>query len=197
VSENGEPFKFTTKAILVPHLHLLVCATGAHGMLSQWFVQVNDWMVVKDVDHLDDHTPHNLALLWRKYHEEIAVPENATVTLYHFGLSEADKVIHGYTYRSTEQFRSQPLPYGLGVKPECPIPPAYDLPRDIKPMMDAQRSIQEVLPAQERIYIGGEIQLYHLTMESCNFYTLGRFEDYPLHEHAIYANFTQGKPLGP
>jgi hypothetical protein len=189
VSNNGEPFKFTTKAILVPHLHLVLCVTGAHGMLGRWFVQVNDWTEVRDLDHLNYHTPNQLNSLWREYHDEIAVPEGATVTIYHIGFSLEARVIHAYAYRSTNQFRSELLPYGLAVKPECPVLDHYELPTDIRRMMDTQRTIEAVRPPHERVYIGGEIQIHHLTMDGCSIYSLGRFEDYEQHEQSMYENF--------
>jgi len=41
----------------------------------------------------------------------------------------------------------------------------------------------------ERVYIGGEIQIYHLTTSGFSVYTIDRFNNYDSDEQAIYANF--------
>jgi hypothetical protein len=97
--------------------------------------------------------------------------------------------IHSFAYRSTNDFQSEPIEYGIGVKPECAIPINYRLPQDIKAMMDEQRTIQTSLSKDKRIYVGGEIQVYHLSREGCYVCTLDRFEDYDRDEKAIYDRF--------
>ncbi|SRR5712691_2369605 len=191
MSYDGKPFLYTTKAILVPHLHLLVCTTGVSGILTRWFLQINDGMLVRDVDHLNVHTPHTLDVLWRAYKEELAIPDDVTGTVYYFGFSVTERVIHAYAYRSVHQFRSETIPYGVGTRPVLPVAGTYDVPKDIKKMMDAQRAFQATRPREERVSIGGEIQIHHLTAKGCNVYTLDRFDDYEADERAIYENFRQ------
>lgn len=117
-------------------------------------------MVVKGIDNLDYHTPKILAANWSRYKEEFSMPDSATVTVYHFGFSEEDGLIHSYAYRSTNNFRSESLGYGVGIKPECNLPENYMFPTDIKSMMDEQRRIQASRPESERVFIGGEIQVF-------------------------------------
>lgn len=188
-SYYGEPFLFTTKAFIVPHLRLIICGTGAGGFLGKWFIEVNDRLVVKDIDNLDYHTPKSLTDIWQNHKKEFSIPENLTTTVYHFGFSQESGLVHSYVYRSANSFQSESLPYGIGVKPECQIPEPYNLPMDIKKMMDEQRSIQAKLPKNERVYIGGEIQIHHLTELGFNVYTLDKFEDYNSDEKAIHENF--------
>lgn len=186
---NGEPFMFTTKAFIVPHLRMMMCGTGAGGFLGKWFTQVNDGMVVRDVDHLDYHTPRGLTGLWRSYKEECSIPDAVTTTVYHFGFSHMDGLIHPYAYRSTNSFTSEPLRYGMGVKPECDVPENLQLPTDIPKMMRQQREIQAARPKEERVFIGGEIQIFHLTKDGFNVFTLERFDDFDSDDRAIYDNF--------
>ncbi len=114
-SPDGRPFKFTTKAFPVPHLKMLIAGTGAGGFLDRWLVQINDRMLVRDIDHLDLHTPRNLAEIWSRYKEEFpSFPDGCTTTVYHFGFSQATEVIHAYAYRSERGFTSERLGYGLG-----------------------------------------------------------------------------------
>jgi hypothetical protein len=181
---------FTTKAFIVPHLRLLMAGTGAGGFLGKWFIQVNDRMIVRDVDHLDYHAPRVLAELWQSYKEEFSWPDNATTTVYHFGFSEEDDLIHSYVYRSENDFQSERLPQtGIGVKPECTVPASYELPADIKKMMIEQRAIQASRPKDEKVYIGGKILIHQLSRLGFETFALDEFEDYESTQRAIYENF--------
>jgi len=191
-SQNGEPFMFTTKAFAVPHLKMIICGTGAGGFLGKWFIQVNDRMIVKGIDNLDFHTPKILSKLWGSYRKEFS-QSSETTTVYHFGLSKEDGLIHTFIYRSTENFKSESRGYGVGYKPECNLPENYVFPRDIKKMMEEQRSIQSSMPKEEQIFIGGEIQIHHLTKDGINIYTFAKFDDYSDTEEKIYSNYDSGK----
>lgn len=189
VSYDGKPFKFTTKAFVIPHLSVIIAGTGFGGFCDRWLVQVNDRMVVRGIDNLDYHTTGSLADQWAKYKEEFSIPDHITTTVYHFGFSEEDHTIHSYAYRSTNGFRSESIRYGLAVKPECAVPDNYNLPVDIPSMMQHQRELQSHRPKEERLYIGGEIHVIHLTKNGFSIYPLARFDDFDSDEDAIYRNF--------
>jgi hypothetical protein len=195
-SPDGEPAFFTTKVFIVPHLRLVICGIGISGFLGRWFIEINDRMVVKGIDHLNYHTPINLLRLWRDYLKGSSIPDNLTATIYHFGFSEEDSLIHSYAYRSTKDFNSDKIPYCTGVKPKCQIPEQPVFPTDIKKIMDRQRADQASLPQDKRVYIGGNIQVHHLTREGFFVYTLDQFEDYLQTENAIYKNFDSIKGAG-
>jgi hypothetical protein len=186
---NGEPFMFTTKAFIVPHLRMLICGTGMGGVLGRWFVAINDKMIVRGIDNLNYHTPSILNNIWSDYKKEFSIEENITTTVYHFGFSEEDGTIHSYAYRSTNSFKSESLQYGVGVKPVCQIPEGFEFPKDIIKMMDEQRAIQNTLPKNERVYIGGKIQIHHLTNNGFNAYIFGQFADYESDDQAIIKNY--------
>ncbi len=189
-SVDGEPFLFTTKVFIVPHLRLLMAGTGAGGFLGKWFTQVNDRMVVRDVDNLDFHAPRDLAQIWQNHKNEFSLPEDASTTVYHFGFSEEDGLIHSYVYRSENSFQSERLGQsGIGVKPECQVPEGCQLPADIKTMMLDQRAIQAMQPKAQKVYIGGEIVIHHLSRDGFQVYTLDKFEDYEITQQAIFSNF--------
>lgn len=192
VSLDGRPLTFTTKAFIVPHLKLITAGMGAGRFLGKWFVRINDNLIVKGIDDLDHHTPGVLASIWPEHKQELSIPD-ITATIYHFGFSEVTGVIHSFQYMSTNSFRSERIPYGVGVKPECPVPEDCSLPRDIRKMMDEQRAIQANKPKEKRIYIGGEIQIHHLTKAGFQVHTFDRFEDYAQNERAIYDNFRESK----
>ncbi len=185
VSQNGEPSFFTTKAFIVPHLRMIIAGTGICGLMSNWFIKVVQGMVVRGVEHLDYHTPINLHRIWKNMKEDPSFPENFTTTIYHMGFSEEDGFIKSYAYRSTNDFKSERLTYGLRYKPECTIPENYTLPFSLPAMMQDQRERQSRMPKKDRLYIGGEIQITHLTKDGFNAYRLCKFEDYDATEKAI------------
>jgi hypothetical protein len=180
---------FTTKAFVVPHLEMIMAGTGAGGFLGRWFIEVNDRMILRDIDSLDYHSPTALRDLWRTYTDEFSTPDRITTTVYHFGFSVETRLIHSYAYRSTNNFTSERLQYGLGVKPECQIPEHFQLPQGVKDLMVEQRTIQDARPKEERIYIGGKINILRLSQNGFQIYTLDQFDDYDVHERAIYENF--------
>ena len=91
---NGEPFMFTTKAFIVPHLRMLICGTGMGGVLGRWFVAINDKMIVRGIDNLNYHTPSILNNIWSDYKKEFSIEENITATVYLVGFSEEDGTVH-------------------------------------------------------------------------------------------------------
>lgn len=189
VSPDGKPFMFTTKAFIVPHLQMMVCGTGMGGFLGKWFIEVNDRMIVRDIDNLDYHTPRLLRSHWQNYTTEYPLAANMTTTVYHFGFSEDDGCIHSYVYRSINDFMSEPLSYGIGVKPECNLGDNLEFPKCIKNLMDEQRAIQLSHPMKERVYIGGKIQVFHLSKSGFAVYTLDQFDDFESTQQTIYQNY--------
>jgi hypothetical protein len=179
VAPGGRPLMFTTKALIVPHLRMVMAGTGTGGVLDRWFVSVNGGKVVTGIENLDYHTPKSLSDLWQRFKDERdEFPEGQTTTVYHFGFSEASGSIRAFAYRSANGFESEPLGYGIAVKPECSVPQNLQLPGDLKSMMEEQRAVQRGLPESDRVYIGGEIQVHHLMESGFNVYTLDRFDDF-------------------
>lgn len=187
---DGTPYRFTSKVLILPQLRMLMAGTGAAGFLDRWFFAINAEIIVRGIDHLNDHSPRYLAAIWSGYKHEIAIPQRVTTTVYHFGFSEATNSIHSYAYRSDNDFRSERLPYGIAVKPECSIPANYRLPDDIKSFMDEQRRIQAFRPKHEQVFIGGEILIYHLMEAGFNVYRLAEFDDHDQQKQAVYRSLS-------
>src|SRR5437879_2931383 len=85
---DGRPFKFASKAFVVPHLQLIMAGVGTHGFLGRWFVFMNDSMIVRGIDNLNYHAPRALRMLSQRYKQELSIPDDITTTVYHFGFSE-------------------------------------------------------------------------------------------------------------
>lgn len=163
---DGRPFKFTTKAFIVPHLKLIMACTGLAGFLGRWFIRVNDRFVVKGIDNLDQHAPGVLPSLWQECKQEFSIPDDLRTTVYHFGLSENTGLIHSFRYASTEKFQSYRFDqYGVLAKPECTFAAQLSPLDDIVKMMTEQRAIQATKPKDDRVYVGGEIHIQLLSRE--------------------------------
>jgi hypothetical protein len=188
-TEPGTPFKFTTKAFIIPHLRMIIAGTGCGGFCDKWFLQINDKMIVKGIVNLDHHTPRNLTLLWSSHKEEFSIPDDVTTTVFHFGFSEEDQKICSYMYSTAYDFEPKMITYGLSGKPEFNCPEPYELPKDFKTIMESQRKLQLSETKKNRVYIGGEIQVIHLTKDGFSSYPLCKFDDYDSDESAIYSNY--------
>jgi hypothetical protein len=187
VTTEGEPFLFASKATHVPHLRTIIAGTGFGGLSNEWALTVSARMIVRGILNLNYHTPNGLRELWKKYKAEYSIPEWLTTTVYQFGISEEDDRVVSFAYRSTSDFESEQLQYGIGVKPECKVPET-DFIEALPQMMAEQRSIQETLPKEERLYIGGEIQALYLTADGCRSFKVGQFPDFEAHQQAIFKN---------
>jgi hypothetical protein len=187
---NGEPLMFTSKAFILPHLRMIMCGTGSGGFLGKWFIRVNDNMVVQGIDNLDYHATSTLQDLWQEHTDQLRKEYLGTATIYHFGFSETTKLIACYVYRSENNFKSEVHEqYGIGVKPECNVIKNYEFPKDIPAMMNEQRTIQSTKPISEKVYIGGEIIIFHLERKGILTYFLKKFEDYNETKARIISNY--------
>lgn len=188
VSPDGAARQFTTKAFVLPHLKLIVAGTGVAGLTSSWFRHINERMVVGDVDHLNFHAEQSLQQLWDTEFSDPDVHELST-TIYHIGLSRTSGKIHGYSYSSWYGFESRPLSQGLSYKP------AIDEQDQVEELgflniMEAQRETQARKPPEQRIYIGGEVQLITLDSKGMmGIVSQAQFDDFAQTEREIYENF--------
>jgi hypothetical protein len=189
--EDGRPFKFSTKAFPIPHLKMIISCTGIGGFGLQWFIQVNDNIVVPDVERLNFHTPNALRKLWADFNNQQVIPNGQTVTIYHFGFSKLDNHIHSYAYRSTNNFTSESIIYGIGTKPPIDHPEQFELPKDLRKMMEIQRAAELSKPTNERVGIGGEIQTFLLNKDGFIISTIDKFDNYDSDERTIYSKFNQ------
>jgi len=196
ISSNSEdPFCYTTKAFIVPHLRMIICGTGCLGFTTKWFAQINDGAIVRDIDQLDLHAARDLQILWSKYVLDFSIPDNITTTIYHFGFSHSSTTIHSFAYRSKNRFFSKTVEYGIGIKPECHIDEDTKLPRDFKKLMELQRKIESEKPEGQRVRIGGEVQVHLLNKNGFNVFTHDKFDDYDFDQSAMFKNFQDSRDL--
>lgn len=168
---------FTTKAFYIPHLRLLIAGTGMGGFLDKWLVALNK-VPLRDIEDLNDMAPVALCDLCRLYQEGTVGHHLSTSSIYQFGYSEKTRLLHAYSYHSGDDFQSKPITSPTFMKPRCEELQSYELPTDLKILMESQRRLQTWEPQERRVYIGGEIIVYRLSYEGCRIHTLDRFDDY-------------------
>lgn len=193
VEPAGAPMMFCSKAIYLPHLRTIIAGTGVGMFSGDWAMSVNNRMIVAGIQNLDHHAPGALLERWRQYASEFALHESMTTTVYHFGLSEEDQSVQGYAYRSTNNFASERLGYGYGLKPACTLPERGSLVEALPSMMKEQRENELAKASHERVHIGGECVAMHLTKSGCNVFSVFRFEDYPLQLQQVFQSHAAGR----
>jgi len=193
VTPAGLPSTYCSKAIYLPHLRTIIAGTGVGMFSGDWAMAVNNRLIVKGIQNLDYHTPNGLRELWQRYATEHSVPEDLTTTVYHFGFAEDGGSIHSYAYRSTNNFISERVPYGTGVKPPCTVPEPEHLVESLHSMMKEQRALQLARPDRERVYIGGQGIMMHLTRSGCHTSTAFQFDDY----EAQWDDMMRHRTMGP
>ncbi|VVM95879.1 hypothetical protein [Pseudomonas fluorescens] len=171
----GSPPGSTSKAIALPHLRMIIAATGAAALFNRWIGLVNEQGFALDVDTVDVHTPETLQSLWRELNAQLPALHQHTATIYHFGFSDNTGNIHGFAYRSESNFASEKLDYGLGLKPDLMDKGGINLrsfPDSAPEIMQAQ-ILQENKKAKDRVYIGGTVQINHLARDGFSIYSMG------------------------
>lgn len=180
VDLKGEPVFFTSKAQYVPHLETIIAGTGCAGFSWDWASVVNNDMLVNGIENLDYHTPSGLRKLWSKAGQNASEIDLST-TVYQLGYSSLESRMKGYAYRSADNFVSEPLEYGLRVKPRCEIVQTNSFLQDVIRMMAEQRQLESQKRPAERVHIGGQISLITLVDQVCSQATIFEFDDFKEH----------------
>lgn len=186
IGEDRRPAFMTTKVFYWPHLGACVAGTGAQPMAQNLYMRVNGRMVVRDVLHLDEYAPKVLQELWADLLAENDDRPDATCTIYLFGWSEAEGRFVGFAYRSTAQFASERLGYGLAIKPAPDDEQIFDKINDLESfvrLVQIQKAEDRARPRLERIGIGGEVVMTLLTRDEAGYVgaqqkVLSRFDDH-------------------
>lgn len=177
VDEEGNPFIFTNKASYIPTLKTVIAGTGIGRFSSEWASFVNNEMVLFDIENLNVHTQPNLSRLWNEFKSRFQLREELTTTIYQLGYSKEGQCIKGFVYRSSNGFSPEELDYGTFAKPACDII-VGNLDEAFPQMMRQQRAMQDALPRESRVYIGGEMHAMVLTANECRQMKIGEFDDY-------------------
>lgn len=178
-SQDYKAAFYTSKIFQLPHLGMAMCGTGIQGFVADWFSQLVKGFVARDVSHLDQFIPISL----RKMITQHNIDQENTVTAYHFGFSENDFCFKGYAYRSINNFDSEQLQYGIGVKPAPIDPSGIDAINSVGgfiQLIERLRLEQITIPVEERVFIGGEIHFLLMNPSENRLFRCHKFDDYEI-----------------
>lgn len=180
------PYKFVSKFCHLPQMNCVICGTGNMGAIIRWIAFVQERIAANGIYQLDLLTQST----YPEFMKNETVSDDLTTTLYQFGLSELDGLFHGYAYRSTSKFKSEEIVYGIGVKP----PDVFisdtaldmgkvnfsleDIEKSFISIMEKQKKHDDELPIENRMGIGGHIQMIMLTESGTITKSLKPFDDF-------------------
>jgi hypothetical protein len=195
--DGAAPF-FCSKAFTLPHMNMILAASGDTGFLERWWAYINTRMIFPGIETLGWSAQSELQAMWREYKQEMALPAEREQAIFHFGISEFTGEMLGFAHISWDDF----LPEEISVRakghnviyarPNCAMPEGVDdmggFPEAFLPMMLDQRARQAAAPGG-KVKIGGDIQIHHLNKAGCAVYKLARFDDYASVEKALWGDF--------
>lgn len=176
LTTEGEPRSYMSKLYPVPHLYGVITGTGIGQFIMDWFTMVQNRMLVQCVHHLDRFTSEAL----RERASEYPLQE-ASTTIYHFGVSSTEDRFCGFAYRSANDFRSERLDYGVGIKPEIDPGPMDEIqfPDWFVGIMERQREQDLQQPPEQRVGVGGEVHALQVLDDGVmSLFPCHRFDDY-------------------
>lgn len=175
-ADDRMPLAFQRKFLSIPDSDLLVAGTGHAGFVTGWFGHVQILARLGDVDDIGSIAQGVL----KASADAVGGLGPITTTIYHFGYSRAEGKYVGYAYRSSTDFRSERLPYGLGFKPQVPVPATENtqFPEFMIDIVIRQQEHDRSQPIQHQLGIGGEIEFVVLSDRATRIDTVHRFISY-------------------
>jgi hypothetical protein len=154
----------------------------------EWYCTVVSSLLAKDLKQLDEFIPDQLRNIFQRHQAQCA--REVTSTIYHFGFDEGESRFIGFAYRSTNNFRSEQLPEGTGIKPNNIDVKDFvvrNFPDDFINLAKQQKAADEDSALNERVGIGGKLIAYSMhrheipsgkTFPVLTCYTCHQFDDY-------------------
>lgn len=181
-AENKTDFFFMTKIFPLPHLRGVLCGTGCVAFIFDWLYFIETGMRAQDFDFINNNCSPILIDLWKKYESG----PKMTATIYHFAFSPSANRMKGYAFRSTNKFVKDEIQDGFGYKPEGAqalnylreYAKAHDGKIDMVEIAKYQKQLDDELPLQERVGIGGVIHFCFLDDRFQTIWQCFKFDDY-------------------
>lgn len=162
---DGQAAFFTSKIHTLPHWDGVICGTGSLAFTLAWVEHALGGILAQDIVHVDSFATESLIEL--KLGHWLEFEEDRTTTIYHFGYSHEESRFVGFAYRSANDFVSERLGYGLGIKPPVQLPEqqSWSWPDDFIKIAKDQRVQDDALPSEKRVGVGGHITSYMMDVE--------------------------------
>jgi len=162
--------------------------------MLRWVDRLRETVRARDVAMLDEHTPAVLREIWAQMQEENG-PLRGSATIYHFGIDERTGLCRRFAYRSADAFVSEegsapafgvkPVPSGSAQPAELTVDGLIAYARIIRDEQDAQ-------PADERIYVGGDLMLTEVRKNVVGTERIYRWGDQYDHWQEIFDELPMG-----
>ena len=174
--DDRQPLAFLTKYSLLPHLNTIVTGTGHGSMVADWMHYARCNVIATDIDHLNEYTPDSLRQI-AENHPEL---QWVSATVYHFGFSNGRGRFLAYAYRSTNNWESEEIADGIGVKPQIDflVDESFQLPAAFIELIKRQRDQDLSLAPEERVGIGGDIHFVIMNTDGIHVSRCYRFPSY-------------------
>lgn len=178
IDTNGKPVRFTNKATVIPHLHMVVCHVGIRAPIAQWLHELEAWPCGQDVVAINAAAPKRLRRIWRKLEIDRTVNVSRDCAeIFHVGVSGGQ--VHGFRYSSKANFAPNVIEHGN----TCTRP--FVAPTDHAPE-DPAKAISYYMHQQRdearrqglEHGIGGKIQLTEVSLAGIWATVLGEFDNY-------------------
>lgn len=186
VDMDKNPSCYVSKILPVPHLKTVICGTGFRPILSKWYKVAMENIIGFDITALNCHAPSNL----RSFLREDQAHVQGTTSVYHFGYSETENKLKGYSFKSEDNFDQKELEID-----DISIKPAHPGVNEILQktagshhwnseefhieIIKELKSLDDALPVSGRVGIGGEIQWLELFDKGqFSMKTIYRFPDF-------------------
>lgn len=182
--ETGTPLCFTSKAMAVPHLNMVVAVTG----YFHYFLPFVEQLLCRRLRGPEDvalQAPEILDRIRRDHWATLGdgtpeVNEPRTTTVYHFGFSIESNELVGYQHHSGYDFEAR----SLQTKTRGAKPGVMDIGQPLEGLAEVYRNVlgqqasQMSLPFNERLHIGGQVLMLELTRGGIRSALLGPLAGY-------------------
>lgn len=171
-TEDSSPIRFVTKIMPLPHIKSVICGTGSFELIIDWFSFIQKHIIAKDIHLIDKLAPEYIRNIYYSYPKENQINS----TIYQFGYDIKEMKFVGYAYRSTDNFNSEKLIYGIGIKPPDVMEDAElilwkenDIYKKIINLIIKQKEIENKKDSKDKVGIGGAIYIFQM-VNNYNFF---------------------------
>ncbi len=170
------PLKYSSKIYPLPHLNSVLCGTGSHSLIINWFSHIQGRILAKDIHGINEIAESELPILNGE--------DKFDSDIYHFGYDIVTKKFVGYVFRESNKFKVEKLPYTMGIRPS-----KKEIVQNIaenKYKSDPVLNFIELMKDQKKAEkldgnissIGGEIHILVLREDEQTMWVSHRFDDY-------------------
>ncbi|HHV25994.1 MAG TPA: hypothetical protein GXX63_02220 [Tissierellia bacterium] len=156
-----------------------ICGVGNSGIKKDWYNFVLNNIPTKNIIEINKIATEKLLVFDNKY------PDEFDATIYNFGYNEGKDKFEGFVYRKENGFISEKLYHGFGTRPKVDNNKIVSIYSNMElinkkdiinyifiQVMKEQKKADDRNKIEDRVFIGGDIELLIMTKDSCSFNTI-------------------------